>query len=65
MIDKTKEVNCLSLFLLGCSLLTVVVLFTCAINPAFISIIASGIGLMAVGIAKRDKWSGSKENKYE
>jgi len=65
MNKKNTEINYLSLFLFGCSLLSVGVLFTCAINPVFISIMASGIGLIAIGIAERDKWSTTNENKQE
>jgi ABC-type phosphate transport system permease subunit len=65
MNKKNQEVNHLSLFLLGCSLLSVGVILTCMINPVFISIMASGISLMAIGIAKRDKWHTITENKHE
>jgi len=65
MNKKNKEINYLSLFLLGCSLLSVGVIFTAAINPALISIMASGICLIAIGLAKRDKWSATNENKQE
>jgi len=57
MSKKNKEVNYLSLFLLGISLVSVGLIFTAAINPAFIFIMASGLGLMAIGLANRDKWS--------
>jgi len=65
MNKKNKEINYLSLFLLGCSLLSVGVIFTCTINPVFISVMASGISLIAIGLAKRDKWSATNENKQE
>ena len=55
--EKNKEINYLSLFLLGISLVSVGLIFTVAINPAFIFIMASGLGLMAIGLANRDKWS--------
>ena len=57
MSKKNKEVNYLSLFLLGISLVSVGLIFTAAINPTFIFIMASGLGLMAIGLANRDKWS--------
>jgi len=65
MNKKNKEINYLSLFLLGCTLLSVGVVFTVVINPAFISIMASGICLIAIGLAKRDKWSAANKNKQE
>jgi len=60
MSKENKEVNYLSLFLLGISLVSVGLIFAAAINPAFIFIMASGLGLMAIGLSKRDKWSGQK-----
>ncbi len=57
MSKKNKEVNYQSLFLLGISLVSIGLIFTAAINPAFIFIMASGLGLMAIGLANRDKWS--------
>jgi len=63
MSEKKNQINYLSLFLLGCSLLTVGVLFTYALNPVFISIMASGMGLMAIGLAKRNEWPGKKGEK--
>ena len=59
MEKKNKEINYLSLFILGCSLLSVGVIFRYTINLAFITIMASGIGLIAIGIANRDNWSGT------
>ena len=61
MNTKNKEVNYLSLFLLGISLVSVGVIFTAAINPVFIFIMASGLGLMAIALAKRDKWSATNK----
>jgi hypothetical protein len=61
MSEKKNQVNYLSLFILGVSLLTVGILFTYAINLAFVSIMASGLLLMVIGLSKRDEWSGKKE----
>jgi uncharacterized membrane protein len=57
---KNKEVNYQSLFFLGLSLLSTGLIFTAAINPAFISIIASGLGLMAIALANKYKWTNTK-----
>jgi hypothetical protein len=65
MSNKNKEINYLSLFLLGCILLSIGVIFTAVINPVFISIMGSGISLIAIGLAKREKWSATNENKPE
>ena len=55
--EKNKEITYPSLFLLGLSLVSVGGIFTAAINPVFIFIMASGLGLMAIALANRDKWS--------
>ncbi|KON31773.1 hypothetical protein AC477_03840 [miscellaneous Crenarchaeota group-1 archaeon SG8-32-1] len=65
MNEKNKEINYLSLFLLGCILLSIGVIFTAVINPVFISIMASGICLIAIGVAKRDKGYTLQGNKQE
>jgi len=65
MNKKNKEINYLRLLLLGYSLLSVGVIFIYTINPVFISIIASGISLIVIGITKRDKCSTPRENKQE
>jgi ABC-type uncharacterized transport system permease subunit len=62
---KNKEVNYLSLFFLGLSLLSTGLIFTAAINPAFISIMASGLGLMAIALANRDKWPNTNQHTQE
>ena len=54
---KNKEVNYQSLFFLGLSLVSTGLIFTAAINPAFIFIMASGLGLMTIALTNRDKWS--------
>ena len=65
MSEKNKGINYLSLFLLGCILLSFGVIFTAVINPVFISIMASGICLIAIGLAKRDKWYATNKNKQK
>ena len=65
MNKEHKEVNYLSLFFLGLSLLSTGLIFTAAINPVFIGIMASGLGLMAIALANRDKWYTTKVNKQE
>ena len=62
MSREKNQVNYLSLFFLGVSLLAVGILFTYAINPAFISIMASGLCLIAIGLSKRDEWYRKKKN---
>lgn len=59
---KNKEVNYLNLFFLGLSLLSTGLIFTAAINPAFISIMASGLGLMLISLANREKWFKISQN---
>lgn len=59
---KNKEVNYLNLFFLGLSLLSTGLIFTAAINPAFISIMASGLGLMLIALANREKWFKISQN---
>jgi hypothetical protein len=65
MNEKNTEINYLSLFLIGCSLLSIGVIFTAVINPVFISIMGSGICLIAIVLVKREKWSAINENKPE
>lgn len=59
---KNKEVNYLNLFFLELSLLSTGLIFTAAINPAFISIMASGLGLMLIALANREKWFKISQN---
>ncbi len=63
MNKKNKEVNYQSLFFLGLSLLSTGLIFTAAINVAFISIMASGLGLMAIALANKDKWTSTKQTR--
>jgi hypothetical protein len=65
MNEKNTEINYLSLFLIGCILLSIGVIFTAVINPVFISIMGSGICLIAIGLTKREKWPAINENKPE
>jgi len=53
MTQKKNQASFLSLFVLGIGLLTVGIVFTCVINPAYVSFIASGVLFMIVGLSKK------------
>jgi hypothetical protein len=64
MSKKKNQVNYLSLFLLGIGLLTVGIVFTAVINPAYVSFMASGVLFMIIGLSKKSEWPLKKnENK--
>ena len=55
MNKEKKEINYLSLLILGISLVSVGLIFFIAINPAFVSLLGAGVGLVAIALAKREK----------
>ena len=62
MGEKKNQVNYLSLVVLGVSLITVGILLTFAINPAFISFMGSGLVFIVIGLSKRAEHSIKKKN---
>jgi len=58
---KKKQVDYRSFLFLGISLISIGLIFAIAINPAFVSILASGLGIIAISLANKEKWN--KTNK--
>jgi hypothetical protein len=58
---KKKQVDYRNFLFLGISLISTGLILTIAINFAFISILASGLCIMAIALANREKWN--KTNK--
>jgi uncharacterized membrane protein len=58
---KKKQVDYRSFLFLGISLISIGLILTIAINPAFVSILASGVCLIAISLANKEKWN--KTNK--
>jgi uncharacterized membrane protein len=58
---KKKQVDYRSFLFLGISLISIGLILAIAINPAFVSILASGVCLIAISLANKEKWN--KTNK--
>jgi len=58
---KKKQVDYQSFLFLGISLISIGLIFAIAINPAFFSILASGLCIIAISLANKEKWN--KTNK--
>ena len=59
--EQKKETSRLPKFFLGISLISIGLIFAIAINPAFFSILALGLCIIAISLAKKEKWN--KTNK--
>ena len=49
---------------MGISLVSVGLIFTSAINYAFISILVAGLCLIAIALANREKWGESNKKNH-
>jgi uncharacterized membrane protein len=58
---KKKQVDYRSFLFLGISLISTGLILAIAINPAFVSILASGLCIIAISLANKEKWN--KTNK--
>ena len=54
--ETYKETDYPAFFIMGISFLPMGIIFSAAINPAFIGFVGMGIIYMAIGLANRDKW---------
>jgi hypothetical protein len=54
---KQKEVDYRSFLFLGISLISTGWILAIAINPVFISILASGLCVIAISLANKEKWN--------
>ena len=61
MSKKQREVDYRSFLFLGISLISTGLILAIAINPVFISILASGLCVIAISLANKEKWN--KTNK--
>ena len=56
--EQKKETSKLSSFLfLGVSLISIGLIFTLAINPAFVSIFVSGLCIIYISLTNKEKWN--------
>lgn len=51
-----KQINYKGIFVAGCALMAAGVALTKPIPCLGISVLGAGIGLMAIGLARRDEW---------
>jgi hypothetical protein len=58
---QKRETDYKGIFILGVCLMGTGTVFLAAISPAFIGILGAGAGLMAIGLANRDKWAKPKK----
>jgi hypothetical protein len=54
---KQREVDYRSFLFLGISLISTGLILAIAINPVFISILASGLCVIAISLANKEKWN--------
>ena len=54
---KKKKVDYRSYLFLGTSLISVGLILAIAINPGFVSILASGLCIIAISLANKEKWN--------
>ena len=57
MSKKPKKVDYRSFLFLGISLISTGWILAIAINPVFVSILASGVCLIAISLANIEKWN--------
>ena len=56
-VQKKETTDYRSFLFLGISLISIGLIFTLAINPVFISILASGLCLLAISLANKENWN--------
>jgi hypothetical protein len=62
---KPREVDYRSFLFLGISLISTGWILAIAINPVFISILASGLCIIAISLANKEKWNKTnRQNAY-
>jgi len=61
LTGKNKEIDYRTLVFLGISLVSVGWILAIAVNFVFISILASGLCLMAIALVNREKWYGTNK----
>ncbi|MFC1487295.1 hypothetical protein ACFLRN_06385 [Thermoproteota archaeon] len=57
MSRKKKQIDYRSFLFLGISLISTGLILAIAINPAFVSILGTGLGLIAISLANKEKWN--------
>lgn len=51
------KMNYKGIFVAGCSMLASGVVLSITLGPIGIAILGAGLGMMAIGLAKRDSWN--------